>query len=444
MGDRRNLRSRKRRGGGRFKLAAAAILVAGAAALCFIAAGSFVGGAGAEYSLAAQISEENQKTESRTSQQPAAVETSAPVKEPDPTEAPDPKEALRQQAEAIAASMTLEEKVCQLFMVTPEQLTGVGQVTAAGDATRQALLNRPVGGLIYFRQNLRSPEQTRQLLENTREIASQVEKLPLLLAVDEEGGSVTRIGGQSAFGEAVFPDMAQIGAEGNPQKAYEVGKTIGAYLKKYGFNMDFAPDADVLTNSDNRVVADRSFGRDPQLVWDMASQVAQGLMEEGIQPVYKHFPGHGATAGDTHEGFAYSERTIDQLRESELVPFQKAIDAGADCIMVGHISAPIVAGDDTPASLSEKLIQQLLRDEMGFEGVVVTDALNMGAIQEHYSSGDAAVKAIQAGADLLLMPADFEAARQGVLQAVEDGVISRERLDQSVIRIGMMKLKEQS
>ena len=350
---------------------------------------------------------------------------------------------MERQLEEIVASMTLEEKVCQLFMVTPEQLTGVGQVTAAGETTHKAFEERPVGGLIYFRQNLLSPEQTEKLLNQTAAFAGETEKLPILLAVDEEGGSVTRIGGQAAFGEMRFPNMSEVGAGKDPQAARQVGETIGAYLAKYGFNMDFAPDADVLTNPENMVVKDRSFGSDPQLVWQMASQVAEGLESQGIQPVYKHFPGHGATLGDTHEGFAYTDKTLEELRRQELKPFEEAIDAGADCIMVGHISAPTIVGDNTPSSLSERMVQEILRDEMGFEGVVVTDAMNMGAIQNHYSSAEAAVKAINAGVDMLLMPADFEAARQAVIEAVKSGQISQERIDQSVMRIGRMKLKRQ-
>ena len=242
----------------------------------------------------------------------------------------------------------------------------------------------------------------------------------------------------------VFPNMAEIGAVNDAQKAYEVGSAIGGYLSEYGFNMDFAPDADVLTNSANQVIGSRSFGTDAQLVWSMASQVARGLKDRGVQPVYKHFPGHGATLGDTHDGFAYTEKTLDELMEAELVPFANAVKSGENCIMAAHIAAPGVTGDETPASLSYGLITGVLREKLGFDGVVVTDALNMGAIQILYSSGQAAVAAVEAGADLLLMPADFDAAYEAVLQAVQEGKISRERLDLSVRRIGRMKLESVS
>ena len=164
------------------------------------------------------------------------------------------------------------------------------------------------------------------------------------------------------------------------------------------------------------------------------------MKDQGIQPVYKHFPGHGATLGDTHDGFSYTEKTLDQLLEAELVPFANAVKNGESCIMAAHIAAPGVTGDETPASLSHALITGVLREKLGFDGVVVTDALNMGAIQNLYSSGEAAVAAVEAGADLLLMPADFNAAYEAVLAAVKDGTITQERLDLSVRRIGRMKL----
>lgn len=356
------------------------------------------------------------------------------------TAAPTREELLEEKLDQILAGMTEEEKVAQLFIVTPEALTGVESVTQAGESTRKALAERPVGGLIYFRNNLQNPEQVKALTGNTAEIGREACRLPLLLAVDEEGGKVTRIGGREGFDVPVFPNMAEIGAQNDPQKAYQVGSAIGSYLAEYGFNMDFAPDADVLTNSANQVIGNRSFGADPELVWSMSSQVAKGLKDQGVQPVYKHFPGHGATLGDTHEGFSYTEKTLDELMQAELVPFARAAESGESCIMAAHIAATGVTGDETPASLSRALITGVLREKLGFDGVVVTDALNMGAIQNLYSSGEAAVAAVEAGADLLLMPADFNAAYEAVLQAVQDGTISRERLDLSVRRIGRMKL----
>lgn len=333
------------------------------------------------------------------------------------------------------ASMTLEEKAAQLFIITPEALTGYTQVTRSGEVTRDALENYPVGGLIYFSGNLQSPEQVKAMTAGVQEYAQELQGLPLFLAIDEEGGTVARLGNHEAFDLPKIENMAEIGAQQDGDRAYEVGAVIGGYLKEYGFNMDFAPDADVLTNPDNQVVADRSFGSDPELVAQLSGRMAAGLRDQGIMPVFKHFPGHGATAEDTHEGFAVADRTLDELKEKELVPFARAAADGAECIMAAHISVPQVTGDDTPASLSSVMLTDVLRGDLGFDGLIVTDALNMGAITEHYTSGEAAVAALKAGADLLLMPEDFGAALEGVLKAVESGEISEDRLDQSVLRI---------
>lgn len=350
------------------------------------------------------------------------------------TEAAETTASLRGQI----SSMTLEEKIAQMFIITPEALTGFDQVTDAGEATKNALLKYPVGGLVYFKANIQNPQQLKEMISDTKKYAAEAGMLPILTAVDEEGGSVARIAGNPEFAVERFPDMAEIGTSGDLDRAYEVGNTIGGYLKDYGFNLDFAPDADVLTNPDNKVVSMRSFGPDPQLVSAMAGQVAAGLMNQNIIPVYKHFPGHGSTKGDTHEGFAYTDRTLEELRGSELAPFADAVKNGIPCIMAAHIAAVNIDGN-TPASLSKTLITGVLREELGFDRVVITDAMNMGAIQNMYSSGDAAILAVEAGADLLLMPADFQEAYDSLLNAVKKGRISEDRIDESLMRIAAMK-----
>ena len=340
----------------------------------------------------------------------------------------------------VLDSMTLEEKVNQLFMITPEALTGVGTVIQAGDGTREALAEHPVGGLIYFAQNLKDPDQTRTMLENTQEYASARSGFPIFLSVDEEGGQVARVGSNPAFGVPEIGNMSEVGAGGDTQEAYETGSTIGAYLKDLGFNMDAAPDADVLTNPANEVVKYRSFGSDPELVSRMAAAELKGLNDQGIIGMYKHFPGHGGTTADSHEGYVYVEENLEELKSGALVPFQDGADNGLRVIMVSHIACPEVTGDNTPATLSRQLVTDLLREDMGFDGLVITDALNMGAITEQYSSGEAAVAALNAGVDMLLMPADFQAAYDGVMAALENGELTEERIDESVRRILEIKL----
>lgn len=340
----------------------------------------------------------------------------------------------------VLDSMTLEEKVNQLFMITPEALTGVGTVIQAGDGTREALAEHPVGGLIYFAQNLKDPDQTRTMLENTQEYVSARSGFPIFLSVDEEGGQVARVGSNPAFGVPEIGNMSEVGAGGDTQEAYETGSTIGAYLKDLGFNMDAAPDADVLTNPANEVVKYRSFGSDPELVSRMAAAELKGLNDQGIIGMYKHFPGHGGTTADSHEGYVYVEENLEELKSGALVPFQDGADNGLRVIMVSHIACPEVTGDNTPATLSRQLVTDLLREDMGFDGLVITDALNMGAITEQYSSGEAAVAALNAGVDMLLMPADFQAAYDGVMAALENGELTEERIDESVRRILEIKL----
>ena len=342
--------------------------------------------------------------------------------------------------EEMLGDMTLEEKVCQLFMVTPEALTGVGTVTQAGTATQEAVNAYPVGGVIYFSQNLQDPDQTRTMLENTQRYAMERTGIPIFLSVDEEGGQVARVGSNPAFGVEKIGNMSDVGSRGDTQEAYEIGSTIGTYLSDLGFNMDAAPDTDVLTNPENQVVKYRSFGSDPELVARMAAAELKGLNDQWIIGMYKHFPGHGGTTADSHEGYAYVDDTLEELKSGAFIPFQDGIDNGIQVIMVSHISCPNVTGDNTPATLSEMMITDILRGEMGFDGMVITDALNMGAITAQYSSSEAAVAALNAGADMLLMPEDFQSAYKGVLSAVESGTVSEERIDESVRRILEVKV----
>lgn len=340
----------------------------------------------------------------------------------------------------IVDSMSLEEKVAQLFLVQPEAIVDIGTATAAGDATKQAINKTPVGGFVYFSDNLQSEQQVQDMLRNVQKYSEDRISLPAFLSVDEEGGTVARVASTGRFDVTDVGDMAKIGASGDVQQAKQAGETIGSYLSELGFNLDFAPDADVLTNPDNTVVKKRSFGSDPQVVSDMSLAVAQGLAQHQVYSVYKHFPGHGATAGDTHQGYAYTDKTLDELKQSELIPFENAIQNDAAFIMAAHISAPRVTGDDTPASLSKTMITDILRGQMGYDGIVVTDAMNMGAVTEQYTSAQAAVKALQAGADVVLMPEDFQEAYQGVLDAVKDGTLTEQRINESVTRIVTVKV----
>ncbi len=360
------------------------------------------------------------------------------VKEPEKSA----EELLEEQIDKMIADMSLEERVLQLFVITPEALTRVDTVVAAGETTKEAIIERPVGGLIYFQKNLQNPEQVKEMLSNTYQYYREAGAPVPFLSVDEEGGSVARIGGQSAFGVERLPDMRVIGENGNVEEAKRVGDVIGSYLSELGFNLDFAPDADVLTNPQNEVVKKRSFGSDAELVSRMSMAVVKGLEEHGIYATLKHYPGHGATLSDSHKGYAYTDKTLEELMGEELIPFKEGISEDIHFIMVAHISVPEITKDTVPCSLSPYMVTDVLREQLGYQGIVITDAMNMGAISQEYNSKEASVMALKAGVDLVLMPTDFEEAYQGVLSAIEEGELTEERIDESVRRVLRVKIEE--
>lgn len=344
-------------------------------------------------------------------------------------------ELLDEIVDACIMEMSLEDKVAGLFIVTPEALTGVSKAVKAGDGTKEALEKYPVGGLIYFKQNIQSKEQITEMLANTVSMS----KYPVFLAVDEEGAGVARVA--DALGLKKADSAAEIGESGDANNAYNTYKEIGTYLTEYGFNLNFAPVADVLTDPDNDAIGERSFGSDPAVVSSMVASSVTALEEVGVTACMKHFPGQGDANGDTHEGLASSDRTLEEIKSTELQPFVAGMEAGAQMIMVGHFTVPAIDEDNTPASLSKKVITDLLREEMGYNGVVITDALNMSAISEYYDSAQACIMAFKAGADMVLMPEDFEAAYEGVLAAVKDGTISEARINDSLRRVYRIKYK---
>ena len=365
-----------------------------------------------------------------------ASETEIPSLEPTPEPEPEVveptwEEKLDAYVDAIILEMPLEDKVAGLFVVIPEAITGVGAAVQAGDGTRQALESNPVGGIIYFKQNIKSEEQLKEMLANTAQYA----RYPLFLAVDEEGGVVSRIG--STIGTKM-DGAGDIGATGDPENAYQAGLTIGASLAGLGFNLDFAPVAD-LANVEGSIMAGRAYGADAATASPFVTSMMRGLEEQNVTACLKHFPGIGSTAQDPHDGRAFSERTEEQFWAEELAVFQAGIDSGANMIMVSHMAAPALTGDNEPSVFSRVLVTDILRNQMGFQGVVITDALSMSAISEYYGAEEAAIMAVLAGCDMLLMPEDYGKAYQGVLEAVRNGNIDEERINDSLRRIYRIK-----
>lgn len=370
----------------------------------------------------------------QTTPQPDQTAQAASALTEQPTQEPDAVQLLMD-------SMTPEQKVGQLFLVRPDALdpsqtqeqindAKADGVTELTDAMRQTLEEYPVGGVVIFGKNLTDPQQITQFLAQMQ----QASVIPLFAAIDEEGGAVARLANNAAFDLPTFESAAAVGASGNPEDTRAMGRTIGTYLKEYGFNLDFAPVADVNTNPANPVIGSRAFSNDPQTAADLVGGACAGFADAGVACTLKHFPGHGDTSEDTHAGTVVLNKTLDDLRACELIPFAQNVQ-NAPLIMAAHIAVPQVTGDDTPASLSPVMLQDILRGELGYQGIIVTDSLAMQAITDEYTPGQAAVMAVQAGADLLLMPDGLAPAYDAVLQAVQDGTIPQQRLDESVQRI---------
>jgi len=316
-------------------------------------------------------------------------------------------------------------------MVPPSAITGVSKVTAAGEGTRRALEKYPVGAIDYNATNMVSKAQVKQMLSNTQSYT----KIPLILTCDEEGGRVSRL--MSTIGTTHVDAMLDYKDQG-VEVAYQNAYTMASDMSALGFNMDLAPVADTWTEPKNTVIGDRAYSDDYDQAAQLLPGAVKGFQDGGVACVIKHFPGHGSTTADTHYGSAYVRKSLDQLRQEDLKPFQAGIDAGADAVMMGHLIVPEVS--DEPAVFSYELVTELLREEMGFDGVVMTDALAMQAIAKHYTNAQVAVKAVKAGVDMLLAPMDLDGAITALTKAVESGEISEARIDESVLRI--LRLKE--
>ena len=328
------------------------------------------------------------------------------------------------------AGMTLHEKVCQMMFVTPEELTGEDGVTVAGDATRQALENYPVGGIVYFAKNLESQDQVKEMIDNSQKYSS----IGLFVATDEEGGVVNRL--MDTVGTTYIGSMYYYKDDGD-ETAYENAYTIANDMSALGFNLDFAPVADVWSNPDNTVIGERAYSDDYAQAAELVGNAVKGFNDGGVMCTLKHFPGHGDTAEDSHYSSAYVHRTKEEIMADEMQPFRSGIEAGAEFVMVGHLIVPDI--DEVPATLSYKIATGILRDELKFEGVAITDSFEMESIADNYSVDDAVVMSVKAGVDMILQPKDMASAVNSIEQAVADGELSEDRIDESVRRILTLK-----
>ena len=328
-------------------------------------------------------------------------------------------------------AMTLYEKICQMLIVTLDSLTGVSGATIAGERTKAALETYPVGGIIHFSPNIINSEQILLLNEGLQELSD----IPLFIAVDEEGGSVARLR-QKLRAHSVRAMLSY--EDGGTEKAFENAVIISDALLEHGFNTNFAPVADVWSNPANTVIGNRAFSKEFDSAADLVAAAVTGFRESNIICSIKHFPGHGSTRGDSHHTSAYINKTLNELRENEFLPFISGIDAGTDMVMTGHLIVPEI--DELPATLSGILITDILRGELGFNGVVITDSLAMRAITGHFDVKFVAVTAITAGVDILLMPSDIDETITALIEAVENDEISEQRINESVERILKLKI----
>lgn len=337
-----------------------------------------------------------------------------------------------EEIDKVLVTMTMREKVCQMFFVSPEKLTGVAQVTAAGAVTKESLHRYPVGGILYSQTNLISEEQIRSLLRNVQKYA----KTDLYLALDEEGGDCSALG--DLFVQDPLDSMFTYREKGK-DVAYKNAKTIAANLRKYRFNMNFSPVADVWSNEDSTLVQQEAYSDDFYEASQLVSSAVKGYADRNVICLLKHFPGLGEAQEASDEEGSYIEKTKSQLKSQELMPFETGIEAGADFVMVGH--AIILEMDEEPASLSENVVHNFLRNELNYEEIIITDQLQKQALTAHYSNAEIAVKAVQAGNDMLFEPRDLDGAVEAILEAVKTGTISEERINESVRRILRVKME---
>ena len=326
--------------------------------------------------------------------------------------------------------MTLDEKIGQLVMVGLEGY-------AMDDFSKEMIEKYKVGGFILFKRNIEDSDQTLDLINSLKAVNLQ-NTVPLFFAVDEEGGRISRM----PDGFQKLPTSRAIGKIDSEEFSFEIGKILGEQIQSLGFNMNLAPVLDIDSNPQNPVIGDRSFGPDAKVVGKLGTQTMKGIQTRVISAV-KHFPGHGDTSVDSHIGLPRVDHDVDRLKDFELVPFKEAIENGADAVMIAHILLPHI-DPESPATFSKPLISNILRKEMKFDGVIITDDMTMGAIVENYDIGDAAAKAVLAGADIVLVCHD-NAKQLRVLEALKtavvEGAITEVALDEHLYRILTLKQK---
>ncbi|BFL36886.1 beta-N-acetylhexosaminidase [Holdemania massiliensis] len=348
-----------------------------------------------------------------------------------------PDKMSEQQLKDLVAKMDVQEKVGQLVIVSFE-------TTEVDTKTEAWLRTNKIGNVIVYAKNIENAEQATSLTGQLQKTIRNATQIPAFIGIDQEGGMVNRV----REGVTIFPSPMAIAA-GRHENLYSLAWSMADELSGMGFNMNFAPVLDVNSNPDNPVIHLRAYGDDPQAAANFASIWIKGLQEGGMVSVAKHFPGHGDTSEDSHFALPKVNKTLDELKAMELIPFEAAIHSGVSAIMTSHILFPKIEKEKIPATLSKTIVTDLLKDELGYNGIVISDSLQMDAIQAHYGMAEAAVKAIQAGVDMLILgdgkvlQPDSEDVQtpviEALIEAVGQGTITAERLDDAVLSILRIK-----
>jgi len=331
----------------------------------------------------------------------------------------------------ILYKMSLKDKIGQMFMVSFHG-------TTPNEDIKTMIQQYKVGGVILFKENITDMVQLTHLTRRLQQLNPS--GVSLFIAIDEEGGRVSRLPEEVAD----FPALKELGEKGDPREAYRIGRKMGNLLKKAGINVNFAPVMDVNNNPNNPVIGDRSFGNTPHLVKEMGVNMMKGMLDTGIVSCIKHFPGHGDTTVDSHDSMPVVKHDMEHLKQIEFYPFRGAVEEGADMIMTAHIKFPALDPSGYPATMSKRILTDMLRKEWGFEGVIITDSMTMGAITKNFSLKESLIKSVKAGVDVILLPSETKLQQEGIaimMDAVRNGIITQKRIDESVYRIIKLKIK---
>ncbi len=333
---------------------------------------------------------------------------------------------VNRKVDELMSNMTLEEKIGQMIVINYN-------ISEVNEELRSLLEDVKPGGFILMQNNYSTFDATRKFVNDIKSYSS----LPFIVATDQEGGRVQRLQLLTDVEPTYVPPMSDVGDTNDIDIAYDVGKVIAEEVRTLGINVVFAPVVDVFSNIDNTVIGNRSFGSDTDIVTRLALSVSKGLEDNGVVSTFKHFPGHGDTSVDSHSSLPIIYKSYEEIDSQELIPFKSAILNGTNMIMTAHIALPNITGDNTPSTMSKEIVTGILRDKLGFDGIVISDALNMKALTNNYSDEEIYIKTVSAGVDILLMPRDARLA----VESIKNN-ISEDRINESVRRILKFKFME--